>query len=199
MGLTKKLLMAVIVILLIVTICDCRAKGKTGDVATYDCINRSSGEVTQVKVATPHGSMCQCAKCASPEARAASENLEHFSQCPGPNEVKAALGCGEDDNYEYAANDFGAPGLDFKDWVTSQSVDTQVIQNHANFVKDRLGNDSQNITGRTYAMGELESDQVTWVGIRGRPQAVPVCNPTQVADVNYDWYSAKPKITWSSV
>jgi hypothetical protein len=114
--------------------------------------------------------------------------------------MNKSLDCtGEDGDgkFSYAENDYGAPGLDYKSWVTSQAVDTAVLKNHSEFVKDRTGNNSINATGRTYAVpDDIEVDQIPWIGIRGRPQRVDVCNPTQVADVNIDYYPEKQKLRW---
>jgi hypothetical protein len=123
---------------------------------------------------------------------------EHFTDCANLTPVILAGMCGDDDKFSYAINEFGAPGLEFKDWVTSQSVDPQVLKNHAEFVRDRISDNPQNITGRTYSPDMHDSyDPIPWVGLR-RPQAVPVCNPTQVPDVDYNLYESRPKFTWRS-
>lgn len=100
----------------------------------------------------------------------------------------------------YLNNPFGAAGATFKDWMTSQAVDISTIRYHDEFIKDRIGNkNTQNVLGRTYSPDqELDSDQIHWIGIRGRPQAVKTDNPTQVPDVNYDWFANKSKLTWNS-
>lgn len=100
----------------------------------------------------------------------------------------------------YLNNPFGTAGATFKDWMTSQAVDISTIRYHDEFIKDRIGNkNTQNVLGRTYSPDqELDSDQVHWIGIRGRPQAVKTDNPTMVPDVNYDWFTSKPKLTWNS-
>ena len=123
---------------------------------------------------------------------------EHFTNCADLTPVILAGMCGDDDKFSYAINEFGAPGLEYKDWVTSQSVDPQVLKNHAEFVKDRISDNPQNITGRTYSPDMHDSyDPIFWIGLR-RPQAVPVCNPTQVPDTDYNLYETRPKFTWRS-
>ena len=139
-----------------------------------------------------HAPRCPCRKCASPEQRAMSENLEHFSSC-------AAEKC-DTGTVVGTANEFGGTGGDFRDWAMSQAVDAQVLVNHREFVKDRFGNNNQNITGRTFAMGEVEgTDQVPWQGILGRPQAVESCNPTQQPDVDMRNFTTSQRFRWKSV
>jgi regulatory protein YycI of two-component signal transduction system YycFG len=130
----------------------------------------------------------------SPEARFLKENSEFFSTC----------GCdasGEDADYKYATTDYGAPGMDYKDWIASKAIDPQVIKNHNEFVKDMVDS-GVNKTGPTYdpglRKGEMEgSDLVPWTGLR-RPQMVPIGNPDQVPDFNSNTYTKKAKFTWDS-
>lgn len=146
---------------------------------------------TVEKMHGQHPPYCPCRKCVNPESRAMSENLEHFSTCMD--------GTCDNGVVSGAISEFGGTGGDFRDWIASQAVDTQVLLNHKEFVKDRLGNNNQNVTGRTYAMGEVEgTDQVPWQGIRGRPQAVETCNPTQQPDVDMRNFTTKPRFNWSS-
>ncbi len=194
MTLTEALLIVIIIILIITTISRGRkgtALGKDGvETRQWDCVDRNTGNVTAVKLQYKD----------SAQTSAANKGAaEMFTNCQDID-TKQALHemCGDGDKFTYAVNEFGGAGMDFKDWVASQAVDSQVIKNHAEFVKDRLGNDSQNITGRTWAVpDDIEVDQVPWVGLR-RPEAVPTCNPTQVPDTNYNWYLNQPKFTWSS-
>lgn len=111
-----------------------------------------------------------------------------------------SMGLEHMDGGAYMQNPFGAAGATFKDWMTSQAVDISTIRYHDEFIKDRIGNkNTQNVLGRTFTPDqELDSDQVHWIGIRGRPQAVKSDNPTQVPDVNYDWFASKSKLTWNS-
>lgn len=167
---------------------------------TWDCVDRKSGDVTSVTMNYSHGSMCKCKDCSgNTEKKAAAEHLEYFENCQDSADLKNAMaGDCTDDKFSYAVNSFGAPDLSFSDWVAAQAVETDVIKNHAEFVKDRANTKTQNILGRTYSPDSHESyDPIPWVGLR-RPQAVTTCNPTQVPDVNYDLYNAKPTFTWSS-
>jgi hypothetical protein len=202
MTFAEGILIAVVIILTVVVIKNGRKPQAKTQQRTWDCVDRKTGDVTSVKMqyTGPHGAGCQCSQCVNPEKMALRENSEYFTNCQDPAEQKQALSCmcDDDDKFQYAVNEFGAPGLEFKDWATSQAVDPQVLKNHHEFVKDRLKDNSQNITGRTFSLGELESDQITWQGIRGRPVAVNVCSPTQIADVNYDWYASKPRFNWTS-
>ena len=125
-----------------------------------------------------------------PEQAATAENVEHFHQS---NDCSPCAG----DDYPYAVNEFGAPGMSYKDWVATQSVDAAVIKNHAEFVKDRVKTRGVNLIGATYSPDSHTSDQVHWIGLR-RPQAVRVDNPTQVPDMNLDWFDKKAKFTWDS-
>jgi hypothetical protein len=170
-----------------------------GHTRAWDCVDRSTGDITSVKMRTGHAHGCKCSMCTNPERCSLAENSEYFTSCQDPAEMASACASDANGNFAYAVDEFGAPGLDFKDWVTSQSVDPQVLKNHAEFVADRLGTDNpQNITGRTYSPDSHDSyDPIPWVGLR-RPQAVAVCNPTQVSDVDYNLYETKPKFTWSS-
>ena len=147
----------------------------------YDCVERATGDITHVQSERPK---------ATPEQAATAENVEHFLQS---NDCSPCAG----DDYPYAVNEFGAPGMSYKDWVATQSVDAAVIKNHAEFVKDRVKTRGVNLIGATYSPDSHTSDQVHWIGLR-RPQAVRVDNPTQVPDMNLDWFDKKAKFTWDS-
>ena len=86
---------------------------------------------------------------------------------------------------------FNDTNMDYREFVASKTLDSKTVDNHNEFVKDRMDKYG-NWTGRTMAMPDWEEpDQIKWIGIRGRPQGVPVRNPDQVPDINYDWYSKK--------
>jgi len=132
------------------------------------------------------------------------ENLEYFSACKDAIDPTKDLDCaGDDSRASYAVNEFGAPNMDFGDWVKAQGVDPEVRKNHKEFVDERLGGSGVQgaiTTGRTYSPDSNDSyDPYPWVGIRGRPQAVPVCNPSQMPDTDFDLYPVKSKMTWNSV
>lgn len=136
--------------------------------------------------------------CDYPERQLYGETSAYYGGC-APTMEAMTNACGENAQVDYAVNDFGAPGVDFKDWAMSQAVGSDVLANHAEFVKDRIKNQSSIITGRTMALGELEGDDVKWMGIRGRPQKVPVHGlMAQQPDFTPDHYADKPKLTWSS-
>ena len=137
----------------------------------------------------------------TPEQNAAAENAEHFASCRDPAEDTArALDCMCDGNnaMEYAVNEFGAPGMEYKDWVATQAIDPTVVRNHAEFVADRQKLGGQNMTRGAYSFDSHDSyDPIPWVGLR-RPQAVKVCNPTQVPDVDVNLYNRQAKFSWNS-
>lgn len=192
---TEGLLIAVVIVLVVLMARRQQLRGPSR-VRTWDCVDRETGDITAVSMKYQHGLGCKCNECRNPEGQTLMDNIEHFDPSNSTPGCPAENTC--DDKLTYAVDPFGAPDMDFKDYIASQSVDQQVIKNHAEFVKDRMSNNSQNITGRTFSPGELEADQVTWWGIRGRPQSVPYYNPTQVPDVDKSWYSQKPKLSWAS-
>lgn len=117
------------------------------------------------------------------------EQAEYFQTCEDNSEVKNALDCACEGNPGlFAKSEWGGAG-DYKEFVTSQAVDDQVIVNHANYIKDRkqfgVGGE---MTGRTYSPDSHDSyDPIPWIGLR-RPQYVEMCNPTQVPDVDVNLY-----------
>jgi hypothetical protein len=196
MSLTEGLLIVIVLILTVIVLSgQMRQQPVESKTKTWDCVNRDTGDITSVKM-----SYSAAAK-ESPESNSLSENAEHFESCRNSAEDTArALDCmcDGDDKFEYAVNEFGAPGMEYKDWVASQAVDPTVIKNHAEFVADRQKLSGQNILGRTTSYDSHSSDSIPWIGLR-RPQAVPICNPTQIPDsVDIDWYDAKPKFNWNS-
>lgn len=134
---------------------------------------------------------------------ALAQNIEFFSSCKDAVDPTKGLDCTSDDNRaSYAVNEFGAPGLDYSDWVKAQGVDPEVRKNHAEFINERIGGAGVQgaiTTGRTYSPDANDSyDPYPWIGIRGRPAAVPVCNPTQMPDTDFDYYPTQRKMTWNS-
>jgi len=196
MSLTEGLLIVIVIVLTITIITRRQGKTAPGQAKTWDCVDRASGEVTSVKMQYNAAPVAK-----SPEGTALKENAEFFTaQSSGSDSLNYT--CADDGTFAYATSDFGAPGMDYKDWVTAQSVDAAVVKNHNEFVKDRVGDNTKNVTGPAMAMGELEgTDQVPWQGIRGRPQAIPTAslgNPTQVPDVDPNAFTKGPKFTWNS-
>lgn len=196
MELSKGLLIVLIIILIMVIIKQkCNAKRGKSQSRTWDCVDRANGNVTSVRL--------QQQKACAPEKRAQMENAEYFTECAS-NQAQMSVdllgnscGCDPNGNFSYATNEFGAKGMTYKDWVTSQAVDPQVISNHAEFVRDRSQGGPQNITGKTYSPDSNSSyDPISWMGIRGRPQAVSVCSPDQVSDMDYDLFPKNQKVIW---
>jgi hypothetical protein len=114
---------------------------------------------------------------------------ENFSVCGGADETAQVLDCvcGDKPDVSFAKWDYGRPDASYSDYVSSQAVDNKVIENHAQFVRDRrgLGPEGEFTTGRTYSPDSHDSyNPIPWQGIRGRPRAVPQCNPTQVPDLD---------------
>jgi len=127
------------------------------------------------------------------------DNVEYFETCqPASDETAKALDCACDPStgFPFAQNAYGAPGLDYNTFVMSQGVDSQVVANHAEFVKDRQNINAQGgeFTGRTWTPhGEIEGGSYgsRWWGIRGPPMAVPVANPTMQNELDPDNYRYK--------
>jgi len=109
--------------------------------------------------------------------------------------------CDPADPATFAEWEYGGKDMDYKDWVTSQGVDDKVIENHLQFVKDKkgLGPGGEFITGRTWSPDSHDSyDPIPWIGIRGRPSAVPQLNPTQVPDLDTSFYlKNRPYPLWT--
>lgn len=190
MSLTEGLL---IVIVIVLTICLVKTSLATvaaiPEIKSWECINKKNGDTATVKI--------QEITKQSPERNSIQENAEFFSG-------QLMTGDPMDDTHiqSYTQASYGN-GADYKDYVTSQAVDRQVMQNHQSFIQDRFANNLQNTTGKTYAMGEMESaDLVPWVGIKGRPQNIPdsaSSGALQVSDgVNVNSYKNKPTFTWNS-
>ncbi len=192
-------LLVVIVIVLVYIIVVRPTPITDGTTTTYDCVNRANGKISAVsmKIGAPAATP---APVASPEKKATAENVEHFDSCSNGPKIMPDIDCEcRGDNFEYAVNEYGGPGMGFKDWAATQAVDAAVVQNHAAFVQDRADQTTGIITGRTWAMPDHESYQPTlWTGIRGRPTRVPVCNPTEVTDDDPIWYPSAQKVVWRS-
>ena len=190
MGATETLL--IIIIILLVFVAMKRDDNDTSTPIILDCVDKKSGGRTQVKI-SGHVPNCECMKCVSPEAASTAGNMEHYSNM-GHEEGYEGMtgGCGS----------FNGSELSYNDFVTAISVDPQTIDNHGSFVSDRLQTQNQNITGRTYAMGEIEGNSSNWIGIRGRPQMIPEAsqgNPTQIPDdVRETDFTKNPRFTWDS-
>jgi len=133
-----------------------------------------------------------------PEMAALTENQRYFSTCSYPNDnYECAIKCGDSINMTASA-EYG-PGMEYKDWVQSQALDPQIARTHADYLADRKRNPfTSNVTGPTWTPDyHMSYDPIPWIGLR-RPQNVPVCNPTQVPDVDYSLYEDCSKFTWRS-
>ncbi|QYB17599.1 hypothetical protein PV-S19_0235 [Pacmanvirus S19] len=188
MSLVEGLLIVIVLVLTIMVVTSACRKDAPMQARAWDCVDRATGDVTTVKMQ----SMVKQAEQMTPEKRAQMENVEYFDG----NELKD-----ESVGIDTSTTSFGKAGS-FVDWVASQAVDGSVVKNHMEFVKDRLSTNTENITGKTMAMGELESaDQVPWQGIRGRPQAIPtsaLAGSLQVPDVNPNNFTSKARFNWTS-
>ncbi|SIP85963.1 Hypothetical protein PACV_248 [Pacmanvirus A23] len=189
MSLVEGLLIVIVIVLTIMVVTSaCRKDAST--TRAWDCVDRATGDVTTVKMET---AVPRQVEQMTPERKAQFENAEYFN----------GVSCQKDDceDIDQTVASFGKAGS-FVDWVASQAVDGSVMKNHMEFVKDRLSTNTENITGKTFAMGEIEaSESVPWQGIRGRPQAIPtsaLAGSLQVPDVNPNNYTSKPRFNWTS-
>jgi len=132
------------------------------------------------------------------EKLAMAENAQYYGSCYDPTVSNKDEECGGKLNF--AQNDFGIRGATYNDYIASQGVDPGVIKSNAEFVASRYNTQTQNIIGRTYSPDSHDSyDPVPWVGIRGRPRAVPMCNPTQVPDMDISLFAQEDKLRWTGV
>jgi len=196
MGITEGLLIVILIVLMYMIVTRKQSYGVKKTTKTWDCVDRDTGDITSVRMSVKSK---QDTGCKSPEAASTAEQIEYFTGCQDPTKLNAELNClCEGSDLSYATNEYGAPGMSYKDWVAAQAVDPAVVKNHAEWIKDRVREGSLNVTGRTYSPDSHDSyDPIPWIGLR-RPQAVATCNPDTVPDVNYDLYNDKPKLTWRS-
>jgi len=97
----------------------------------------------------------------------------------------------------YAKDSYGMPGITFKEWIMIQSIDPAAIQNHRQFISDRMAH-PEVWTGATYSPDRHDTyDPVPWRGL-GRPQRVPVNAPDQVPDIDLQQYACRQKFRWDS-
>lgn len=120
------------------------------------------------------------------------ENQEYFAVCKDQGDVNKVLDCVcGDSEPSFAKWDYGNPNMSWSDYAASQAIDDKTVVNHLTFVRDRrgLGPEGEFITGRTWSPDSHDSyDPIPWVGIRGRPEYVQQCNPTQVPDIDTNLY-----------
>jgi hypothetical protein len=134
------------------------------------------------------------------ERTANQDNIDYYQTCTGGDSARAPCTDPCSSDLEYAVHEYGGEGVGYAGWALAQNVDPQVIQNHSEFVKDRLENSkSSNITGRTYSPSTHDSyNEIPWQGIRGRPQSVKICNPQMMPEANQAVYASEQRITWKS-
>lgn len=144
-------------------------------------------------------------------AAAAAEHVEYYESVKDSDDVTKVLDCTCDDSsgFTFAKNDYGTPGMDYNSFVLSQSVDQQVVDNHAQFVEDRRNVNARggDFTGRTWTPdgtgpgNGVSSGFPTWEGQGNlasnwwglwRPYRVDIANPTQLTqDEDDDGYRTK--------
>ncbi len=82
-----------------------------------------------------------------------------------------------------AASGYG----NFQEWTKGQALDAESVASHNQFVDDRINTrQTQNIFG-FLRPAEMTYDPISWGGIN-RPEAVPIGNPREVADIDYGWF-----------
>lgn len=205
---TEAILVVLVIVLIFMVV-----KGKQGMGAQRPplvALNSAPKNTSLPVVSTPvnsfrsHPPGCGCASCKSYDkmaGNALAEQLEYFASCKDTDETSKALDCvcGDNEKFSFAENDYGAPGMDYKAYVTSQAVDDKVIKNHLAYVEERKGLGPEGeFTGRTYSPDSHDSyDPIPWVGLR-RPQYVSQCNPTQVPDLDSNLYKGnRPFCFWT--
>lgn len=202
------LIVLVLVLILVVSkdqlmgLCNKKGKKEAKSKQEWQCKNKKTGDLLDVEMEL------EKAKPVNLETKAKeamSENHEYFQTCKDADETSKVLDCACDDStgFPFSKDEYGAPGLDYNSYVMSQAVDNQVVKNHGEWIKDRknLNNKGTEFTGRTYAPSQeaprgdadgLGYAASSWVGIRGAPFKVPVCNPTTVqGDEDTDGFRTK--------
>lgn len=180
-------LLIVVIILLIISVMN-KNKGNNDGERVLNCVDKDGG-TAQIKI-SGHGSACRCPPCAEAAALATNMNT------PGETHVV------DDQEHMQGESGFDGGDLSYKDYITSMAVDPQTLKNHMEFTRDRLKGQNEIVTGRTYAMGEIEGQSINWIGIRGPPQRIPesaMGNPTSVPDsVRDSDYAANNRLVWRS-
>lgn len=158
--------------------CDLRAPKNADDVPPPEEPPAGTGENNQ--------GTSRESKAENLERRMISENIESQS------EVVPSSCSGK-----FAQDEYGAPGIEFADWVMNQTVDARVIASNKQFVADRMGN-PQTWTGATRSPDRHDSyDAVPWRGL-SRPARVAVDAPDQLPDIDTDKNPTEKKFRWAS-
>lgn len=166
---------------------------KSGGLTKGQTLNCKSNDGQTLKLVVSNGSAASDTPSYDDAAKEAMQgNMEYFQVCGGysPEQVKATC----DDSSGVYTHDYGNEGMDYKSYAASQAVDTQVVRNHAEFIKNIRGlGPNGEFTGRTYSPDSHDSyDPIPWIGLR-RPEYVKTCNPTSVPDVDYNLYKGNRK------
>ena len=143
-------------------------------VSGYDCVNKSTGHPSTIYV-----------KDLSP-AEIGEQDLMYRSLGSSEHLIANQLVPLE---MMDAGNPVAASGYtgNFSEWVKGQALDSESIASHNQYVEDRVNNNhTQNITGFIRPEG-MTYDPVSWGGLN-RPEAVPIGNPREVADIDYGWF-----------
>ncbi len=125
---------------------------------------------------------------------AAEQNMvEGFQAAETTDTIDKIATCACDGTPEvnYAVDAYGKDISSYNQWMKNQGVSADVQKNHSDWLADRNqvshGGGSY-YTGRTYSVDSHDSyDPIPWIGLR-RPEYVPVGNPDQVPDVDYELY-----------
>ena len=143
----------------------------------------------------------QLYKTSSPEVAATREQAEYFVGSSTADRETMT----DTNDFEYAKNDFGSDGGDYKNFIMNEAVDPAMIKNHAEFVKDRIKS-PYNITGATFSPTKRQeiaesSQSIPWLGLR-RPEALPGGTASlasrQIPDVDNAEFSKGPTFIWKS-
>jgi hypothetical protein len=127
-----------------------------------------------------------------PEDHARAEHLAYYT-----NNVDVSRSEHFDSNTAGGSSVASQQTNDYVTFARSMAVDSDTLDNHAEWVKNRLRSD-QNWTGRTFAMSDWETtDDTNWIGIRGPPAAVPIdrSRQKQVLDVDETKFPTKRRFT----
>jgi len=193
MSVTEGLLIA-LVFILIFSLVTAPRRGNS-DSKSYTCVDNNNGRQFNVDVTGGadgfEGATMRrvIAEGKNPEAMKRAEMMEGFAVLTTQDDVTKDMSCACKDmpTADYQGTEYGMPNADYKEYVTSQAVDDAVIANHKDFVWQRHG---QYATGRTYTADTVLDgvDQIKWWGLRRPDVRVPIANPTQVPEIDIDYY-----------
>lgn len=88
------------------------------------------------------------------------------------------------------------PYSDWGTYIKNGTLTKDIIQNHNQFVDERIKNKDER-TGGTFSPDMHDSyDPTDWVGLR-RPQAVPTDVSKQVPDIDTSLFAEKSTLSWN--